>query len=193
MKRLIFLVLTVFGIGFAQQAAYPTFTLDSIRFVRPADTIVYASGDIVADSGAHHKYFTFSNIGGGTTDARGRLTNVTVLMDTAHVSDDTVKVGLFSSSDTTGLWGALPADNAAFQSKFQYGGGKYIWLGNVTVILKSIGTTAGGATTSEGTATCDIRYKLPNGYLYAVVIAAGTFEPKSNGIWKVLVWAEKQK
>ena len=140
-------ILLIFLFASSAYAQYPSFTVDTVRYIRPADTTVYTSGDIVADSGGHYKYFTFSKIG-ERAGARGQLTNVTVQMDTANATNTTVKVRLFTVSDTTRLWAALPVDNAVFQSQFQMGAGYYTWIGDVAVTLTIFGTTAGGATAS---------------------------------------------
>ena len=65
-------------------------------------------------------------------------------------------------------------------------------IGDVAVTLTIFGTTAGGATSSEGTATASLPYYLYNGKLYCVVIATGIFDPKTNGIFRITVGANKQ-
>ena len=189
MKKFIFLILVFSVCAFAQ---YPTFVSDTVRFVRPADTVVYASGDIIADSGSHYKYFTLSNIGSSKTNSRGKITYVTVQMDTANATNTTVKVRFFGVADTTGLWTSLPADNDAIQSKFILSGGSILQFGDVAVTLTIFGTTAGGATSSEGSATATIPFQLPNGVLYCAVISTGAFEPKSNGTFRIIVNADRQ-
>lgn len=190
MKKIIFLMLVLCTYASAQ--IYPTNIIDTVKFTRPADTTIYTAGDIVSDSGSHYKYFTLTRIGNGRTNSHGKLTYVTVQMDTANATNTTVKVRFFAVSDTTGLYGALPVDNAAFQSKFQMGAGYYRWFGDVAVTMTIFGTTAGGATSSEGTATANIPYELLNGNLYAIVLATGAFEPGHNGKFRIIVNADRQ-
>ncbi len=192
MKKIILLVLVVCSIA-SSQMYYPQFTMDSVRFVRPANATEYTGGDIIADSGSHYKYFTFSNIGEGLANARGIIRNVAVSFDTSDADNDSITVRFFSLSDTTGIWAKFPVDNAAIQSLFQSPAGKYVWLGDVTITPATFGTAAGGSLSTDGISTVDLRYKLLNGYLYCVVIAKGTFTPKHLGTVRVFVWADKQR
>jgi len=185
MKKLLFLIFGLCGFLFSQ---YPVYTIDTVRFIRPADTLIYASGDIIADSGGHYKYFSMIKINERST-ARGKIVNVTVQMDTANATNTTLKARFFTVSDTTGLWASLPLDNAVFQSKFQMGGGYYQWIGDVIITLGIFGTTDGGSTSSEGTATASLMYY---GKVYCVLISTGAFEPKINGLFRVIVGADKQ-
>lgn len=191
-KLLLLLLLLLSSVAFSQIGLYPQFVTDTVRFVRPADTTVYTAGDIIADSGSHYKYFTFSNIG-IRNGSRGKITNVVVQMDTANETNTSLKVRFFSVSDTTGLFAAIASDNGAFQSPFQFGNGSYQWFGDVAVTLTVFGTTAAGATSSEGTATAAIPYYLLNGKLYCLLIATGAFEPKRNGVFRVIVQVERQQ
>ena|SRR3990167_599330 len=192
MKTIIFLTVILSATIFSQ-SQYPTFVADTIRFVRDSNATTYADGDIITDSTSDNKYFVFSNIGQGKTDSRGKITYVTVQMDTANATNTTVKIRFFApSGDTTGLWAALPADNAAFQGKFIISGGSILQFGDVAVTLGIFGTTAAGSTVSEGSATAAIPYRLPDGKLYCVVIATGAFTPKSAGIFRIMVYADRQ-
>jgi len=192
MKKLFALIVLFSSFAFSQINYYPQIVTDTVRFVRYANATAYTAGDIVADSGSHYRYFTFSQIG-TINGSRGKITNVTVQMDTANATNTTVKVRFFSVSDTTGLWAAFPSDNAALQSTFEAGGGKYLLFGDVAVTLAIFGTSGGGATAAEGTATAAIPYTLLNGKLYCVVIATGAFTPKHLGTFRVTTQVDRQQ
>lgn len=193
MKKLLLLFILLSSVAFSQIGLYPLVVTDTVRFVRPANATAYTAGDVVADSGNHYRYFTFSNIG-IRNGSRGKITNVIVQMDTANATNTTVKVRFFSVSDTTGLWASIASDNAAFQSQFQpVSTGNYQWFGDVAVTMAIFGTTGGGATASEGTATAAIPYNLLNGKLYCVVLATGAFTPGHNGTFRVIVQVERQQ
>lgn len=193
MKTILFLIVGFFisqnALG---QTYYPTFVTDTTRFARDSNTTAYASGDIIASYLSTTKYFTFSNITSTKTNSRGKITYVTVQMDTANATNTTVKVRFFGLADTTGLWASLPADNAAYQAKFSISGGSVIQFGDVAVTLGIFGTAAGGSTVSEGSATAAIPYQLLNGKLYCVVLATGAFTPKAGGLFRVIVNADRQ-
>jgi hypothetical protein len=195
MKKLIFLILVLAALTTTatSQNQYPSFVIDTVRFVRGADSVVYTSGDMIADSGSHTKYLTFNNVG-RTNNSRGKITFVTVQDDSANATNKSVKVRFFDVSDTTGLWAQLPADNAVFQSKFQLGAGYYRWYDDVTVTQTVFGTTAGGATASEGTTkpTIPIPFELLSGKLRAVVIANGAFEPSWNAHYRIIIGVDRQ-
>lgn len=192
MKKLFLLFVLLSSVAFSQIGLYPLVVTDTVRFVRPANATAYTAGDVVADSGNHYRYFTFSNIG-IRAGSRGKITNVIVQMDTANATNTTVKVRFFSVSDTTGLWATIAADNAALQAKFQMGSGNYQLFGDVAVTMGIFGTAAGGSTVSEGNATAAIPYNLLNGKLYCIVIATGAFTPGHNGTFRVIVQVDRQQ
>jgi len=177
-------------LSFGQSSFYPAqVVVDTTRFTRPADTTSYTSGDLI---GSTARYSVFSGLS-SNSNARGTIKYVTVEFDSLNSAQTTsVKVRLFSVSDTTGLWTSLVADNAVFQSKFQTTAGRFLWFSDVAITLTGFGTTAGGATSAEGNSTASIPYQLFNGKLYAVVIATSFYKPKLSGTVKITIHAEAQ-
>jgi hypothetical protein len=191
MKRIIlltiWLVFLAWSIGFAQASF-----IDTVLFVRPSAVAAYASGDLVADSGDHCRYFSFLKVG-SRAGSRGKILTVSIMADTSNGTTASFKVRFFTASDTTGLWAKFCADNAVFQSFFQTSAGQFIWLGDVSVTLSAYGTVGGGATCAEGTGTADLPYVLidSNGTLYCAIIATGAYTPKLYGRIRVIVGVER--
>jgi hypothetical protein len=172
------------------QYNYPTVVSDTVVFQRFFNVTQYTAGDVVADS--LHTYFTFSNIGGGRNGSRGKITSVTVIADTANATTAAVKVRFFSVSDTTNIQNAIAVDNGVYQSMFQLGNGKYLQIGDVAITLAMYGTSGGGATAAEGSATAALPYTLLNSKLYAVVIATAAYTPKKGGKIRIIVTVDRQ-
>jgi hypothetical protein len=194
MKRIILLTIWLVFLAWSISPAQEGQALiDTLVFVRPSAVDAYAAGDLVADSGDHYRYFSFDNVG-SKLGSRGKIITVSAMLDTANATNTTVKVRFFTVSDTTGLWTKFCADNAVFQSFFQTSAGQFIWLGDVAITLTMYGTTDGGATCAEGTATAAIPYRLisTNGKLYCAVIATGAFTPKLYGKVRIIVGVERQ-
>ena len=191
MKRIICLTIWLVFLAWSLSTAQSVF-VDTSVFVRPSAVTAYTTGDLVADSGDHNRYFSFSNVG-NRVGSRGEILTVSVMLDTANATTTTVKIRFFTVSDTTGLWAKFCADNGVFQSFFQSPAGHYVWIGDVAVTLTMYGTTGGGATCAEGTGTADLPYKLldTNGTLYYAVIATGGFTPKLYGKVRVIVGLER--
>jgi hypothetical protein len=55
------------------------------------------------------------------------------------------------------------------------------------------GTTAGGATSSEGSVAVNFPYTLLNGKLYCVLLSTGAFEPKDTGSFRIIVQVDRQQ
>ena len=194
MKKIIFLLflaLLLLPTLASSQDKYPTILVDTVMFTRDSNATVYASGDVMASYLSASKYFVFSNIAKATY-SRGRIVNVAVMADTANETTASVKVRFFSVTDTTGLWAAIAADNAVFQSKFAIGTGYFTPIGDVAVTLAMFGTTGGGATSAQGFATAALDYVLPNGKLYCIVLATAAYTPKAAGKIRVIVTVERQ-
>lgn len=192
MKRIFVLIAFACSLASAQFNYYPTFVLDSAQLTRPADSVIYTAGDIVAGVGGATKYLTFSLGNTARLGARGEITSVFVSMDTSNAANTAIKVRFFGLSDTTGLWASLPVDNAVYQSPFSLPGSPFYWLGDTSVVMSTFGTTAGGATSTEGVVRVKFPYVLPNGILYAVLIANGAFEPKISGKVRVRITVDRQ-
>ena len=162
--------------------------IDTVRFTRPAtNATAYADGDIVrtlATTGGALITFTAARTNGGG----GYITAVQLSHDTANVNGANFDIMFYN--DSTGMGATLPADNAVFQTIFDYGKGSFA---TAPLSLTMYGTNGGGATGARGDATgLNIPFRCISGStkIYAVLIARGAFTPKNGGIFRLKIFIQ---
>lgn len=149
----------------------------SKSFTRPADTSIYASGDLLANSTTAGSVvpmsFAISGIGRSGIIRRARL----------HKSGTTVtqasfKVHLYDESPTV-----TNGDNGAFQVTIDPAS----WIGTIPVDLTSdaeIGATAGAIGSSAGV-VLGVNEPTTSSLIYGLIEVTGTYNPASAEVFTV--------
>jgi len=160
---------------------------DSTNFTRPANATAYTDGDIIrslATTGGSLLGITAARTNGGA----GYISSVEISHDTAYAAG--INFDVIFYADSTGMGATLPADNAAYQSVYDFG---KLASPPISLQTTSYGTTAGGATSTRGAAT-NINYPFRciagSTKLYAVIIARGAFTPKQSGKFRLKVFIQ---
>lgn len=146
-------------------------------FTRPADTSVYAIGDLVANSttGTSVVPMQFS-LGNSFGVGSYRMTRCRLVKSGVVVTNATFRVHLYQVAAPTFVAGA--GDNAAWN-----GTGAANWLGNMDV-ASMLAFTDGAAGTGSAPAGSEMFIKTNSGStIWAVLAALGTYTPASGEIF----------
>ena len=164
---------------------------DTVRITRNTNATAYASGDIIRSTATAFYAVNVSRIGNGP--ARGYITSVKMVIDTANTSGANFTVRFFSFPDTAGRNVAAAVDNAAYQDNFLTSA---FWVDDVNLSLSVSGasaTAANGSTAAMGSANnLNIPYEVSTGgRLWMVVIAKGAYTPPFAGNIRLHVAVER--
>ena len=179
MKKFLFAILLIPTLVFSQKTY-----LDSAVVTRATNATTYADGYVVR--GATGSAFFPIRVAPGS--------GYQVWLDWADLCADTCNTvgATFDGivyTDTTGIATGMPADGAAFQQYYAYGGKRP--MGAITFSFSSYGTTAGGATGSSNNQSLigsPFTFVSPaNARIFVLLVARGAYKPKNGGKLRLII------
>lgn len=147
----------------------------SYNFTRPADTTVYAAGDLVANSTANASVVPLSWTP-NPQRAGFWVTGVLLRFDKSDVANASFRVHLYSATPTF----VTAGDNSAFSTVVATGYASWIASFDATLVMKDAAGAAGIAVPTEGL----IRPQMlaEGATVYGLVEALAAYTPKSAGV-----------
>jgi hypothetical protein len=160
------------------------FAVVSANFTRPADTLAYASGDLVANSttAASVTPMTFAGAARVST-GKGRVKRAKIKKSSTSLTNASFRLHLYTITPSTSS-GIINGDNGVWLTK------ENGWIGSIDVTIdKAFNDAADGI--GVATVGVDVPFAAVASDIYGLLEARGAYTPASAEVYTVTIDVEQ--